>query len=289
MGIDRPVDDEDIPADDGDTTLIEAINGLGDNLIELDLDTVDDSTRLQYQLQYREKVDATYARERWAADKPRLEAEWSDHARQHAAPADAAADLGEATIADVKRGCEQIRETEDSIIGPAIRAIEAQDPDRQLVGFDNRLKGEDRIIEKVVGLMEAEAELSPGEALANVKDAIRYTFQYSEERYTEGVGADMERLKAAGFELVKLRNSWESGDYKGINSWWQSSEKKQLFEVQFHTQISFEAKQLTHEAYERLRCGAASEKERDALDAFQQRVTAYVPVPRGAFDYSEFQ
>lgn len=55
------------------------------------------------------------------------------------------------------------------------------------MGFDNRLKGEDRIMEKVAGLMEAEAELSAGEALANVKDAIRYTFQYSQATHPRGL------------------------------------------------------------------------------------------------------
>ena len=95
-----------------------------------------------------------------------------------------------------------------------------------------------------------------------VKDAIRYTFQYSEEHYTEGVYADVDRLKAAGFELVELRNSWGCEEYKGINSRWRVPENGQLFEVQFHTQISFEAKQLTHPAYERLRNPATTGRNR---------------------------
>ena len=41
--------------------------------------------------------------------------------------------------------------------------------------------------------------------------------------------------------------------YKGINSQWIEPDSGQRFEVQFHTRISFEAKQLTHPAYERLR------------------------------------
>lgn len=105
------------------------------------------------------------------------------------------------------------------------------------------------------------------------------------EHYTEGMDADVGRIKAAGFELVELRNSWNGEEYKGINSRWLVPENGQLFEVQFHTQISFEAKQLAHPAYERLRIEATSKAERDELEAFQRRVDAYVPTPRGALIY----
>ena len=55
----------------------------------------------------------------------------------------------------------------------------------------------------------------------------------------------------------------------------------QRFEVQFHTRISFEAKQLTHDAYERLRTQKADKFEELVLEAFQKKVTAEVPVPPG--------
>ena len=87
-------------------------------------------------------------------------------------------------------------------------------------------------------------------------DAIRYTFQYQEARYTQGVLADIVRLKDQGFKLDKLKNSWSDDQYKGINSQWIEPDTGQRFEVQFHTRISFEAKQLTHGAYERLRSTA---------------------------------
>ena len=35
-----------------------------------------------------------------------------------------------------------------------MRALESQDPDRHLIGFDDRLKGRDRIKEKVYDTME---------------------------------------------------------------------------------------------------------------------------------------
>jgi hypothetical protein len=70
--------------------------------------------------------------------------------------------------------------------------------------------------------------------------------------------------------------------YKGINSQWIEPDTGQRFEVQFHTRISFEAKQLTHGAYERLRSQQADKLEELVLEAFQRKVTAEVPVPPGA-------
>ena len=113
-------------------------------------------------------------------------------------------------------------------------------------------------------------------------DAIRYTFQYREARYTQGVLADIARLKDQGFKLDKLKNSWSDDQYKGINSQWIEPDTGQRFEVQFHTRISFEAKQLTHGAYERLRTRQADKFEQMVLEAFQKKVTAEVPVPPGA-------
>jgi hypothetical protein len=183
----------------------------------------------------------------------------------------------------VEAACDQIADREREKISPAMRAVESQDPDRHLVGFDRCLKDRDRIKEKVYGKMD-EYGFSPGEAVSNVSDTIRYTFQYREAYYTQGVWADIERLKAQGFELDKLRNNWDGDQYKGVNSQWMEPDSGQRFEVQFHTRISFEAKQLTHDAYERLRTHRADKFEELVLEAFQRKVTAEVPVPPGVID-----
>jgi hypothetical protein len=177
--------------------------------------------------------------------------------------------------------CGRVTEREQNKISPALRAAESQDPDRHLVGFDKRLKGPDRIKEKVHAYSN-DLNVSPDEAVSLVHDAIRYTFQYKEANYTKGVQADISRLKDQGFELDRLKNSWSDEQYKGINSQWIEPDTGQRFEVQFHTRISFEAKQLTHGAYERLRSGQADSFEGLVLEAFQKKVTGEVPVPPGA-------
>jgi hypothetical protein len=181
----------------------------------------------------------------------------------------------------VEAACDRIANREEEKISPALRATEGQDPDRHLIGFDDRLKGRDRIKEKVHGMIK-ELDFSPEQAVSHVPDAIRYTFRYQEARYTQGVLADIVRLKDQGFELDKLKNSWSDEQYKGINSQWIEPDTGQRFEVQFHTRISFEAKQFTHLAYERLRSHQADAFEELVLEAFQKKVTAEVPIPPGA-------
>ena len=184
--------------------------------------------------------------------------------------------------------CDRIAKREEERISPALRAIESQDPDRRLAGFEHRLKGHDRIKEKVYNGIKL-LKHSPEEAVSLVPDTIRYTFQYRESRYTQGVWTDIERLKGEGFKLDKLKNYWSDDQYKGINSTWIEPGTGQRFEVQFHTRISFEAKQLTHTAYERIRAKQADAFEELVLEAFQKKVTADVPVPPGAADIPDYR
>ena len=195
--------------------------------------------------------------------------------------------LDRAVNGRVEAECDRIAEREQLTISPAMRAVESQDSDRHLIGFEYRLKGRDRIKEKIYGTTN-DFGRSPEQAVSLLPDAIRYTFQYREARYTQGVWADLERLKDQGFKLDKLKNYWSDDQYKGINSQWIEPATGQRFEVQFHTRISFEAKQLTHPAYERLRSRQPDNFEQMVLEAFQKKVTAAVPVPPGATDIPDY-
>ena len=247
---------------------------------------------------------ASDARGPWDGASARFADQWAEHERRWpsserpaASPPDQAGswrgDGGRALDAtankEVERGCERIGEIERVIITPAMRQIEAADPGRELAGLDHRLKGEDRLKEKVADQLEARPGLTAAQALSAVPDAVRFTFCYSEDRYADCVRADMGRLHSQGFELVKpLKNSWASEQYKGINSQWHHAETGQRFEVQFHTEASLAAKQLTHAAYERIRNPDTSDAEVDELEDFQHRVSAKIPVPPGASEIGDY-
>lgn len=188
----------------------------------------------------------------------------------------------------IDQGYARVKEIEEKTVTPAMRRIEAEDPDRHLAGLEHRLKGKDRLTEKVAEAMTERAR-TPDQAFASVKDAIRYTFCYLDDRYAEGVRADCDRLERADFEPVERRNSWGNDEYKGINSRWRVPGTSQLFEVQFHTQASFEAKQETHWAYEKLRDPATAKAEQEALSAYQREVTARIPIPPAATEIPDYR
>jgi hypothetical protein len=195
--------------------------------------------------------------------------------------------LEPADNSQVEAACDRIAKCEEEKISPRMRAVESQDPNRHLIGFEHCRKGRDRIKEKVFDF-KTEKGHSLEKAVSLVPDAIRYTFQYRESRYAQGVWADIERLKGQGFGLRKVKNYWSDEEYKGINTQWIDPETGQRFEVQFHTRISFEAKQLTHDAYERLRAQPDDALEKLVLKAFQGKVSAEIPVPPGAYGIPDY-
>ena len=258
--------------------------------------------------EYRAAVDAAYhdyqAAREWDEAVPSLREAWETHEKKWIYPerteptahpevpgawrGPGGRYLAPDANAQVTHGCSRIREIGETVITPALRQIEAEDPHRYLAGLDYCLKGEDRLKEKVADDIRYKGR-TPEEALGNVKDAIRFTFVYSEQRYSTGVLADCERLEASGFERFDRVNSWPEEQYKGINSRWRESDSGRVFEVQFHTRASFEAKQLTHAAYERLRSPVTSDVERQELEEYQCAVSAKIPIPPGATDIQDYR
>ena len=239
-----------------------------------------------YRAEYRATVEAAYT---WDAAALELRQAWEAHETKWPSPEDAGDDgdrhLNPEANAEVERCCGLIREIAENVITPAMRALESEDPDRHLTGLEHHLKGTERLKEKVARALEEQPNLTPRQALSAVPDAIRFTLSYSEEQYTAAVTADVVRLTASGCELAKpLKNGWESDQYKGINTQWREPATAQLFEVQFHTQASFEAKQLSHTAYERIRNPQTSDAELPELEDFQRKVCAKIPIPPGATD-----
>lgn len=162
-----------------------------------------------------------------------------------------------------------------------MRDLDGADRGRELVGLEHRMKSTDAIKARVAEDMWLKGR-TVNDAMANLTDAIRYTFAYPLGGYAAGVPADLRRLTAAGFAEVKLRNAWSWPRFRGITSCWREQSSGQTFEVQFHSRESFEAVGLTTPAYERLRNTRTSDAERAALVAFIERVFAAVPTPPGA-------
>lgn len=143
-------------------------------------------------------------------------------------------------------------------------------PDARIVGREARL------MERITEDMRVKGRTAD-EALDNIADAVRYTFQYPAERYTEAVHAHIERLWGEGHTELTVRNCWACDTWKGISTSWQDRRTGQLFEVQFHTPESLAARDLTYPAYRRLRDAATSDAERGEIMAYLRRVYAGAP------------
>jgi hypothetical protein len=263
-------------------------------------------------VQYRETVDAAYRaaadRAAWAEAVPRLRAAWEEHKDRYPERTRATSHTetdgtwvcGEHRRLDPEQNAEaskahaDLADEADRHILPALHRIEAADPERRLVGLEHMVKGEDRLKEKLADAWHGRSGLTAGQVLSMVPDVVRSTLMYSSERYAEGVLADVDRLKAEGFELIKLKNLWDANQYKGINSQWLRAETGTRFEMQFHTPESLEAKELTHEAYERIRAHAVLPvneqdlvQERE-LGNFQRRVNTVITTPPGTDRIKDF-
>jgi hypothetical protein len=160
----------------------------------------------------------------------------------------------------------------------------------RLVGLEHRLKGDDRIKEKIADLWETGApDATAKEIGRQIPDAVRYTFCAEPGNYQEVYWDIKARLQACGYEMYYSQNHWSNIQYKGINTRWVTPEG-QRFEVQFHTPESFHAKQtITHAPYERLRNRLTREDERRELAAFQQEVSSWIAAPEGATDIANYR
>jgi hypothetical protein len=159
-----------------------------------------------------------------------------------------------------------------------------------LEGFKHRLKGENRLLEKVAeGLTTSSPDATPKQVLRLIPDAIRFTYCSQPENYTGGYYDIKERFESRGHEMYYSKNYWTHPEYKGINTRWVTPEG-QRFEVQFHTPDSFHAKhQVTHLAYERIRDTSTSRAELRELHAFQREVSSWIQAPDGAVDIPDIK
>jgi hypothetical protein len=154
----------------------------------------------------------------------------------------------------------------------------------QPLGLDHRLKELDSLKRKLATDI---AEHPPGarhpvDAMLGIQDNIRYTAGFDDARFADSAAGMARDLKAQGFEELKFRNTFGSEGYQGINTNWRDPQTGHVFEVQFHTPASFEAKTATHPLYAEMRLPGTSPQRYDELARLQDEIFAAVPTPPGA-------
>ncbi len=181
MGVDRP-DDPDLPPD-GHADHRDDHDGAGGRAGGAGRAPAETRLRQEYYADLRVAVSAeeSVAARRTAAREQAAEEKWGETVKEsrwiwteyqrkwppeERTPVDRPADPpgswrgeGNRSLDPVVNGrveaeCDRVAKREQEKISPALRAIESQDPDRHLIGFDDRLKGRDRIKEKVYGIIK---------------------------------------------------------------------------------------------------------------------------------------
>ena len=167
---------------------------------------------------------------------------------------------------------------------PAMRRVEAELEHGTLAPDTEKLalKSPDRFKEKLAKMIERYPGPPCDELVSAIHDGIRYTFLFPSDDYTAGVAGATQALSNRGYDLRIRRPSWDEEDYRGVNSRWCDTGSGVVFEVQFHTPESWEAKQKTHDIYEKLCDTRTTPKEREQLEEQQRLIVAAIPVPPGA-------
>lgn len=244
-------------------------------------------------------------RDYWS-EVPRFLRAWADHARKWpvervSSVADRSRDpegswrgdgnqyLDPEQHAQAKEEIARVQRTEETLT----KHMEEAEHDNAcgwLEGLEFRRKGDDRLKEKIAGLLETSApDATPEEVARRIPDAIRYTFCTELENYASAYWDVKDNLQDRGYEMRYSENHWSDTQYKGINTRWVTSEG-QLFELQFHTPESFHAKQsVTHASYERLRNTLTTDAERRELMAFQHETCSWITTPEGVADIPSFR
>ncbi|MFF7687459.1 ATP nucleotide 3'-pyrophosphokinase [Streptomyces syringium] len=167
-------------------------------------------------------------------------------------------------------------------ISPRVRAA-AVLSEAELIGFDQRLKSPDSLKRKVATSMKETPGQTVNQALATMKDSVRYTLQWPDGKYASGVAVAASLLSAWGDDCAKWSNTWDRAQgYKGINSAWREPRWGHSYEVQFHTPASKKAQLDTHKIYEEQRLPGTPPERAKELQAQQDAIFAAVPVPAGA-------
>ena len=78
-----------------------------------------------------------------------------------------------------------------------MQSLESTVPWRHLVGLEHQLKDEDCVKARIAEDVRVKGR-TVDEAFAILGDAVRFTFQYPEDRYAEGVAGDLGQLAASG-------------------------------------------------------------------------------------------
>lgn len=172
----------------------------------------------------------------------------------------------------------------EKTITPKLERIEQAVPGAELAGKEFRRKSLGSLERKVATDLDKNVGKTVGDALSDIKDAVRYTYKMGREDYSRATEDIVQKMKDAGFEKVGWKNTWDKPGYKGINSFWRDPETGQVLEVQFHTFESLAAKEGEHGIYDLRRLPGIGSGLDDQLKGLGRGIYDRITRPPGALE-----
>lgn len=149
----------------------------------------------------------------------------------------------------------------------------------KMEGLEYRLKKVDRLGDKIL-TDSKEKGISLKDADAQINDALRYTLVFEENRYADGYFLAVDKLTELGYTKFRVKNTFKEGSpYKGINTLLKKN--GEIFELQYHTPISLEIKEINHKLYEEQRIDSTLMERKLEIDRLMKENSKSIPQPKG--------
>lgn len=153
-----------------------------------------------------------------------------------------------------------------------------------LVELDNRIKGKKRLKEKIY-YKSMDKQISIMEAIPYIRDVLRYTFIIDNDQYIEKIDECLTSLESSGYKVIDFCNNWNELLYRDIDVKLENSQGF-LFEIQFHTQNSYQIKEeKTRELYNLLRNRNVPIDLLVKANILRKFYQQQVIIPYGSLDY----
>lgn len=177
----------------------------------------------------------------------------------------------------------------------------------ELYGIENHLKSRASLSRKVLtdamanmGIEDDPASMSSPvnqafayrKAAEGVHDVLRFTFKMPFDDFVERFNRIRDAVESRSTYYLKMKNFFEHpkrSGYRGLNATAKNFETGYMFEVQFHTEASYDAKGPgTHDLYEMQRQFKAGSPEYEKYAELQLEVFNKVGKPPGVEGIEDF-
>ena len=122
-------------------------------------------------------------------------------------------------------------------------------------------------------------------ASKKIRDSVRYTIIFEDDKYTEGVDEFLHELENLGYYDIEVKNNWGTQVCQGINVKLKNRDGM-YFEIQFHTPFGHHIKEeCTRTLYRIIREPSADYRLKFLANKLRRILQSRVKAPPAALEY----